>query len=202
MESTDSSQWSQTISPAGPPTDVIAVAGNAQATVIFAAPLDDGGSAITGYTVTSIPPGGVDSDGGTLALSHVVTGLTNGAAYTFTVQATNASGPGVASLPSNSVTPATVPGAPTAVVAVAGDTTATVDFVAPVDDGGLKISGYTVISDPPGGTDSDAGDAALSHAITGLVNGTEYTFTVTATNAVGTGDPSAPSNPVTPNPPF
>ncbi|MEO8197770.1 MAG: fibronectin type III domain-containing protein, partial [Thermoanaerobaculia bacterium] len=62
------------------------------------------------------------------------------------------------------------------------------------------ILGYTVISDPAGGVDADAGTTALTHAISGLTNGTEYTFTVTAANAAGTGDPSAPSNPVTPNP--
>ena len=200
MESNDTSQWSATLSPAGPPTVVVASAGNADATVTFVAPLDNGGSAITGYTVTSNPAGGVDDNGSSLLLSHHVSGLSNGTAYTFTVRATNAAGPGTVSLPSNSVTPATVPGAPTAVVAVAGDTVATVVFVGPVDDGGSPISGYTVISAPADGIDSDDGSGKLVHTVTGLVNGTQYTFTVTATNGAGTGAPSDPSLPVTPNP--
>lgn len=89
----------------GAPTSVTAVAGNGQATVTFAAPGSNGGSAVTGYTVTSIPAGGVDTNGGSAALTHVVAGLTNGAVYTFTVKATNAVGTGVASAASNSVTP-------------------------------------------------------------------------------------------------
>ena len=164
-------------------------------------PVSDGGSPITGYTVVSDPPGGIDGDAGTTALVHTVTGLTNGTPYTFTVTATNAVGPGPASLASNSVTPATVPDAPPAPVAVGGDTLATVTVAPPVSDGGSPITGYTVISDPPGGIDGDAGTTALVHTVTGLTNGTPYTFTVTATNSVGTGAASAASNVVTPNPP-
>ena len=67
-------------------------------------------------------------------------------------------------------------------------------------DNGAPITGYTVTSIPAGGVDSNAGATGLSHVVTGLANGTSYTFTVTATNAAGTSDPSAPSKPVTPNP--
>ena len=202
VESNDTSAWSAALTLPGAPTAVVAVASNAQATVTFVAPLFGGGSPITGYTVTPSPAtiGWVDNNAGSTSLTHVITNLANGTAYTFTVRATNSSGQGPASAASNAVTPATVPGAPTAVFAVAGDSSATVTFVPPVADGGATITGYTVISDPPGGTDSNAGSTGLTHAITGLANGTEYTFTVTATNSAGTGDPSAPSNPVTPSP--
>lgn len=91
--------------PPGAPTVVTATAGNASATVSFAAPAANGSSAITGYTVVSSPAGGTDSNAGSTALSHVVTGLTNGVSYTFTVVASNLAGPGPASSPSNSVVP-------------------------------------------------------------------------------------------------
>ena len=87
----------------GAPTGVRAVAGDARADVTWAAPVDTGGQAITGYTVTSVPGGLTCSTTGTLACT--VTGLTNGQAYVFTVTARNATGVGPASAISNEVTP-------------------------------------------------------------------------------------------------
>ncbi|CAN5354762.1 hypothetical protein BH11PSE11_BH11PSE11_22410 [soil metagenome] len=183
----------------GAPVIGAATAGNAQATVTFTAPASNGGAVITGYTVSSNPAGGVDSNAGSTGLSHVITGLTNGVAYTFTVTASNANGAGPASGISNSVTPSTVPGAPVIGVATPGNAQATVSFAPPVSNGGSVLTGYTVTSNPAGGVDSNAGSTSLSHLVTGLTNGTAYTFTVRASNVNGAGIASAASNSVTPS---
>jgi hypothetical protein len=90
------------------PTSPVATAGNAQASVAFNAPASDGGSAITGYTVTS-SPGGFNATG--VSSPIVVTGLTNLTSYTFTVVATNAVGNSIPSVASTGVIPGTVIGA-------------------------------------------------------------------------------------------
>ena len=87
----------------GAPTIGTATGGNAQAVVTFTAPSSDGGSAITGYRVTSTP-GSITATGSSSPIT--ITGLTNGTAYTFTVAAQNAVGYGAESAASNSVTPA------------------------------------------------------------------------------------------------
>lgn len=91
------------------------------------------------------------------------------------------------------------PGAPTGVSAVAGNALAVVSFTPPANNGGSAITSYRVTSSPGGIT---ATGTASPITVTGLTNGTTYTFTVAAINAVGTGASSAPSNAVTPSGPL
>ena len=186
------SPWTVGAGVPGAPTIGTATAGNGQATVAFTPPASNGGAAITGYTVTS-NPGGFTASGSSSPITMM--GLTNGTSYTFTVTATNSAGTGSASAASSAVTPATVPGAPTIGPATAGNGQALVAFSAPSSNGGAAISSYTVTSSPGGfaGTGS-----ASPIVVAGLTNGTSYTFTVTATNSIGTGSTSSASNSVTP----
>ena len=179
--------WMFTGPPAAP-TGLSALAGNAQATVTFTPPPGAGSS----YTVTA-SPGGATAAGTTSPI--VVTGLAPGTAYTFTAAATNAVGTGPPSAPSNAVTTFSAPAAPTVVSATGGDGGAVVAFTAPVSDGGTAISSYTVTASPGG---RGGGGIGSPIAVSGLTNGVTYTFTVTATNAVGAGAESLPSNAVTP----
>lgn len=90
-----------------------------------------------------------------------------------------------------------VPGAPVIGTATPGDNSATVVFTGPAFDGGTPIAAYTVTSSP--GNVTRTGSVSPIQ-LTGLTNGTSYTFTVTATNSVGTGPGSSASNSVTPSP--
>ncbi|WP_249560513.1 DUF4347 domain-containing protein, partial [Shewanella sp. 10B] len=268
-----------TVNPALPsvPTSVTATAGNAQASVAFTAPVNTGGTSITGYTVTVSPADVAPINGSGSPI--VVSGLTNGQAYTFTVTANNSAGTGPASAASNSITPkatqiitfnnpgaqnfgsspmfsatsdsgllptftssttgvctitslgavtfvtagtctinadqsgdasylpatqvsrsftvnAVVPGAPVIGTATAGDAQASVSFTAPGFSGGAPISGYTLVS-IPGGITASGGSSPI--VISGLTNGTSYSFTVAATNSAGLGSASSASNTVKPN---
>lgn len=88
-----------------------------------------------------------------------------------------------------------VPGAPTIGTATGGNGEASVAFTAPADTGYPTTLTYEVTSSPEGIT---ATGSSSPITVTGLTNGTEYTFTVTATNDTGTGPASAASNAVTP----
>jgi hypothetical protein len=183
---------------------VSATAGGESAHVTWNAPTE--GGPVTKYTVTpyigSEAQPAITLTGTPPATGVTIRGLTAGATYTFRVQATSPAGAGPASEPSNAVVPTAVnpPGAPTAVSASAASSQALVSWLAPSENGGGAISAYTVT--PYVGTTAqtpvEVGGSASSAIVTGLTNGTAYTFTVTATNSAGNGLPSAASAAVTP----
>ena len=167
----------------------------AAAVVTFGAPVGTGGAAIVGYEYRtgngawrSLPTTGSGPYTGT------ITGLTPGASYTITLRAVNNAGGGPASAGATVLIPA-VPGAPGGVSATAGAGRATVAFTAPGSDGGSAITTYTATARPGRAT---ATCTASPCTVTGLDNGTSYTFTVRAANAIGDSAESVASAPVTP----
>jgi hypothetical protein len=178
------------------PSGVTATADIRSAAVSWTAPTSNGGDAITGYTVASSPPV-ASATAVVTGTAASVTGLANGTAYTFTVAATNRVGTGPASAPSAAVTTAALPGAPTGVAAAAGNQTAAVSWTAPASDGGRPITKYTLLVSPASPAATFAINATRAK-VSSLTNGTQYTFQVFATTAVGDGPPSAASNAVTP----
>ena len=94
-----------------------------------------------------------------------------------------------------------IPAAPTSVTATAGNAQATVSWTAPAALSVLPITDYTIQFQPSGGswtTFTRAASTATSATVTGLTNGTAYTFKVSATNGLGTGSYSTASSAVTP----
>jgi hypothetical protein len=173
----------------GAPTGVAGTAGNAQATVRWTAPANNGGAAVTGYSVTAAPGGRTCTTTG--ATSCAVTGLTNGTAYTFTVRAQNAAGLGTASTASAQVRPRTVPGAPRSVTATPGSRQVRLNWQAPASNGGANITAYRVQRSTNGTTwttvTSTASASTRTFTVTGLTNGTQYQFRVAAINVAGAG---------------
>ncbi|MSZ09472.1 MAG: leucine-rich repeat protein, partial [Actinobacteria bacterium] len=170
------------------------------ASVTFSAPASNGGSTITRYTAISSPDGrtGTVNQAGSGSIS--VTGLTPGAAYTFSVIATNGVGDSTPSSDSNSLTTPTVPEPPTAVVATrTSSTSVNITFAAPANNGGETITSYTALSyshtdDSLGETGTVTQPGIRSINITGLTETATYSFWVFATNAVGDSQGSQNSN--------
>lgn len=186
--------------PPGIPGTPTAVAGvDGQATVTISPP--GSGGTPTSYSVTASPGGGACTVA-VPATSCTMTGLTNGTPYTFTSTATNGAGTSSASGASNSVTPVAAtqpPAAPNAPTAVPGDGQATVSITA--GSGGDPGTSYTVTASPGSATCTGAG-AFGSCTVTGLTNGTAYTFTATAANSFGASAASPSSSAITPVPPL
>lgn len=196
-----------------PPNNASAAAGDGQAIVSWSV---GGGGVPTSFTVhnsfasngLTVPDITVNAPAGSSLVPTVVTvpGLINGVSYQFEISATNSFGTSPFSLPSNLVIPhlVTVPTAPATIVASAANASASVAWTTPASDGGTPIISYTVTAFSGGVVSASALvlAPATSTGVSGLTNGTTYTFTVHATNAAGNGPESAPSNAVTPNLPL
>lgn len=97
--------------------------------------------------------------------------------------------------PSHTCSP---PSAPSRVAAAAGDGSASVSWTPPDSDGGSPIMSYTVTASPGGASTTTQNGSTMTAIVSGLANGTAYTFSITATNAAGRSTPSDASTSVVP----
>jgi large repetitive protein len=178
----------------GAPTALTATGGLRQATLDWNAPASNGGSAVLDYTIEYSANGGTSwttfQDGFSSATSAVLTGLEDSTTYTFRVSAVNAAGTGTASATVSAST-ATTPGAPTGLTATRGNAQAALSWTAAIGNGGSEVFDYVIQYSANGGgvwvSVTDGISTSTSATVTGLSNGTTYSFRVTAVNAVGTG---------------
>ncbi len=155
----------------------------------------DGTSII--YSSSNLP-GWITLNSSTGALTGTSPDVSSNTTYSFDITASD--GVNTSSRFFNIVTNIfTVPSQPTIGTVTLSGNTATVPFTAPSSNGGQTITSYTATSSPGGltGTVNQAGSGNIT--VSGLTTGTAYTFTVTATNSVGTSAPSSASNSVTPS---
>ena len=176
----------------GAPTGVTVVAGNAQATVSFATPLNNGGSPILYYTASS-SPGNIT---GTSTSSPItVFGLTDGTPYTFIVTATNIAGTSTVSSASNSVIASTTPSLTTSPATSVGTSIITWNGSITFDGGASStaegfvygtsstLTGSSIATTSISGT---FGVGSFSTTTLNLLTNTNYYFEAFATNALGT----------------
>lgn len=190
-------------SEAAPPTEpgvpVLdpATAGDAQVSLTWTAPLDNGGALITDYVVYRSELSGGETQLATSggALNYTDTTAINGTTYYYTVAAVNSVGTGPQS---NEVSatpeappppPVDPPGAPVLNSATGGNSQVTLAWTAPADDGGAPITNYEVRRSTTSGSEvvvATVGDV-LTYTDPGLTNGVAYYYVVAAVNSEGAG---------------
>ena len=112
---------------------------------------------------------------------------------------TSGSGEELASvLQANSATPSAPPSAPTAPISVTAIANGPESLYVSWTATSSPVTLYTVVASPGDITKTSSSNRFLSFGqLDGIIAGTDYTFVVSATNAIGISPPSNPSAPVT-----
>ncbi len=188
------------------PTNLVGVAGNGTVALSWKDSVPANGATLTDYAVRYTTDRGLNwtswPHSRSTAQSAVVTGLKNGVEYVFSVARVTTTGIGAFSTVSTPVVPATVPSAPTNLVAVAGNNRVSLQWAAPLSNGGKSVSKYVVQYSTDQGSSWMTASTMLTNrpsaSVTGLTNGGAYVFRVAAVNSAGTGAFASPTAPVVP----
>ncbi|GAA3405212.1 hypothetical protein GCM10020370_27420 [Paenibacillus hodogayensis] len=195
------------LTPPTVPQEVLAVAGNAQASLSWNASNHANSYAVYQYAGTAAPQQESDwvlAASNVIGKRYTVTGLTNGTSYVFAVRAVNEAGWSDFSQASGSVTPVaalTPPTVPQEVVAVAGNAQVSLSWNASRNVVSYSVYQYAGTAAPQQTSDwvlAASNVTGKSFTVTGLTNGTAYVFAVRASNEAGTSDYSLPSASVIP----
>jgi fibronectin type 3 domain-containing protein len=178
----------------GAPSLDPAIAGDAEVSLTWTAPVDDGGADINDYIVYRSELSGAETalanSGG--ALNYTDTTASNRTTYYYTVAAVNSVGTGAQS---NEVSatpeapPVDPPGAPVLTSATGGASQVTLAWTAPADNGGAAVSNYEVRRSTTSGSEvlvATVGNV-LTYTDIGLTNGQIYYYVVAAVNSSGAG---------------
>ena len=184
----------------GAPRNLAASASGATVIVLsWAAPLNSGSAAVTGYRIEVSSDAGANwaelvANTASTSTAHRHTGLTSGTTRHYRVSAISSAGTGD---PSNVAGATTwiLPGPPRNLTAGAdGDTAIVLSWTAPADTGSSGVTGYQVEISIDGGTTFSrivkTDSAATAYRDGGLAVGTTRHYRVSAVTAVGTGGPS------------
>ena len=189
------------------PASLVAVGEDGAVTLTWTAPASDGGSAVTGYQYTSnadaatpawtdVPDSG--SDGRADETEYTVSGLDNYATYAFAVRAENANGQGDATRTVRAVpVPTDAPRRPAGLRAHPGSQKVRLAW-SPPGNPSHPVTSYQYRQSTNGGTTwnpdwtavTGSGASTTEHLLTGLTNGTTYTFELRALNGGTEGPPA------------
>jgi fibronectin type 3 domain-containing protein len=177
------------------PTGLAATSTNkTQIDLAWSAPVTDGGSPITSYTVYRGPSGGsLVAIGTSTTTSYADTTVAKGRTYDYAVTATNAYGEGPRSnLAEARAGRETPPHAPTGLTATLAQGAVHLAWLAPLNDGGSVITGYDVLRGPDAGnlTLLASIGATTSYDDAQIASGATYAYAVSAVNALGVGPAS------------
>ncbi len=174
------------------PTNLAATLTAGKIALSWTAPANNGGSAITSYSIYRGTASGSESTtaiGSSTTLSYTDSNVVAGTSYYYLVKAVNSAGTSVASNEASYSVPSSVPSAPTNLAATLTAGKIALSWTAPANNGGSAITSYSIYRGTASGSESTTAigsSTTLSYTDSNVVAGTSYYYLVKAVNSAGT----------------